>query len=184
MRSLVSIEQQSPRRPCDNTTPQEAHPPGSRPPGKQTSWGSRHPAGSRHPPGKQTPPREADTPLGSRLRHTVNEWPVRILLECILVFVNLSFFLLQWLIRGVYGRSFVILVILLHIQDSVLHNTYANYMSEKILKKMTETMKLFLYFRASYSLKMKSFYIFDLHINGIKQKLRQGDLLSNITIVR
>ena len=39
---------------------------------------------SRHPP-EQTPP-GADTPLlGSRLRHTVNERPVRILLECILV---------------------------------------------------------------------------------------------------
>ena len=33
--------------------------------------------------------READPhPPGSRLRHTVNERPVRILLECILVFIN------------------------------------------------------------------------------------------------
>ena len=40
-------------------------------------------------PLEQTPPPRADTHLpspGSRLRHTVNERPVRILLECILVF--------------------------------------------------------------------------------------------------
>ena len=57
----------------------------------------RHPHQVRHPPG-QTPPR-ADTPPGqipppgqtpppprsSRLRNTVNDRPVRILLECILV---------------------------------------------------------------------------------------------------
>ena len=49
----------------------------------------------RHPLGADTPlvadttksrhPPRADTPPGSRLRHTVNERPVRILLECILV---------------------------------------------------------------------------------------------------
>ena len=33
---------------------------------------------------EQTPPRSRP-PLGSRLWHAVNEWPVRILLECILV---------------------------------------------------------------------------------------------------
>ena len=33
-----------------------------------------------------TPPPEQNPPPGSRLRHTVNERPVRILLECILVF--------------------------------------------------------------------------------------------------
>ena len=42
------------------------------------------PPGTRHPPGADTPP-QADTPLGSRLQHTVNERPVCILLECILV---------------------------------------------------------------------------------------------------
>ena len=59
-------------------------------------------AGIPHPPWEQTPPREqtspgADTPRAdtphpweqtpprSRVRHTVNERPVRILLECILV---------------------------------------------------------------------------------------------------
>ena len=40
---------------------------------------TRHPPWSRHPPGAGTPP------PGSRLQHTVNERPVRILLECILV---------------------------------------------------------------------------------------------------
>ena len=38
------------------------------------------------PPGPGRPPRDqADTPPGRRLQHTVNERPVRILLECILV---------------------------------------------------------------------------------------------------
>ena len=63
-------------------TPQEQTPP------EQTPPGSRHPPGSRPPradtPWEQTPPR-ADTPPGSRLWHTVNERPVCILLECILV---------------------------------------------------------------------------------------------------
>ena len=51
-----------------DTTPPSRHPPQS-----------RHPQ-TRHPPGPGTP-----RPPGSRLRHTVNERPVRILLECILV---------------------------------------------------------------------------------------------------
>ena len=46
------------------------------PPREQT------PPGSRHPPGPDTRP-------GSRLQHTVNERPVRILLECILVYNGL-----------------------------------------------------------------------------------------------
>ena len=51
-------------------------PPGpGTPPRADPPW-SRHPP-SRHPPGP--------APLGSRLQHTVNERPVRILLECILV---------------------------------------------------------------------------------------------------
>ena len=85
------------------------YPPGSRPPGKQTSPGSRPsrkqtpPPESRHPtweadtlpgsrppresdpPGNQTPPGK-QTPLGKQTPwHTVNEWPVHILLECIIV---------------------------------------------------------------------------------------------------
>ena len=56
--------------------PQSRHPPPPReqthpPPGADTPW-------SRHPPRPGTPP------PGSRLQHTVNERPVRILLECIL----------------------------------------------------------------------------------------------------
>ena len=42
------------------------------------------------PPGSRQPPLREQTPLllGSRLRHTVNEQPVRIPLECILVYVT------------------------------------------------------------------------------------------------
>ena len=69
-------------------TPRTRHPPGADPP-----W-SRHPPGTRHtpweqtPPGPGTPPDQAHppTPPGSRLQHMVNEQPVRILLECILVY--------------------------------------------------------------------------------------------------
>ena len=92
----------------DTTPPREQTPPWSRhPPRADTPSRSRHapeqtppeqtPPRSRHPrsrhPLEQTPPR-ADTlpprsrhtpPPGSRLRHTIDERPVRILLECILV---------------------------------------------------------------------------------------------------
>ena len=37
-----------------------------------------------HPPGADTPRSRQPTPPRSRHRHTVNEQPVRILLECIL----------------------------------------------------------------------------------------------------
>ena len=50
------------------------------------------PGPGRHPPGlgRPCPPRQGETtPPGRRLQHTVNERPVRILLECILV--NLQF---------------------------------------------------------------------------------------------
>ena len=46
--------------------------------------GQGEPPRSR-PPGQGEPHPGADTPPGSRLQHTVNEWPVSILLECILV---------------------------------------------------------------------------------------------------
>ena len=79
--------------PPEADTPWEQTPPRSRHPPEQTPR-SRHlppradtPPGSRHPsppsPGADNPPSE------SRLQHTVNEWPARILLECILV--KLSF---------------------------------------------------------------------------------------------
>ena len=70
----------------------QAHPPGSRtPPGQaHTPW-TRHTPQGADPPGPGTPPQSRHTPPrpgtppGSRLQHTVNERPVRILLECILV---------------------------------------------------------------------------------------------------
>ena len=46
--------------------------------------GIPHPSPWEQTPPQSRPPRE-QTPPGSRLRHTLNEWPVRILLECILV---------------------------------------------------------------------------------------------------
>ena len=94
------------RHPLEQTPPR-ADTPQSRHPPKQTPLGSRHqppradtPPGSRHHTRKQTPPRSdnpweqtpprsrhppgADTP---RFHHTVNERPVHILLECILVHI-------------------------------------------------------------------------------------------------
>ena len=64
------------RSPGTRHTPPGADPLWTRPPREQT-----HPLGADPP--EQTPP-GAD-PQGSRLRDTVNERPVRILLECILV---------------------------------------------------------------------------------------------------
>ena len=84
--------------PWEQTPPQTMHPPGSRPPRTSTPLDqatppTRHlpeadtpPPGRRHPPGKQT----------AALQHTVNERPVRILLECILVLVA-SRFLPTWI---------------------------------------------------------------------------------------
>ena len=54
----------------------------TRPPFDQTPP-TRHPP-TRHPP-DQTPPGPDTPPPGSRLQHTVNERPIRILLECVLV---------------------------------------------------------------------------------------------------
>ena len=69
--------------------PEQTTPPGPDPPGADTPR-SRHPQDQSPPPWEQTPleqtpPLGADPPPGSRLRHTVNERPVHILLECILV---------------------------------------------------------------------------------------------------
>ena len=46
--------------------------------------------GTPHGPAplEQTPPRDQTPPTGNRLQHTVNERPVRILLECILVTIS------------------------------------------------------------------------------------------------
>ena len=81
-----------PEQTPQNTPPLGADtPPGADPPGSRHPLRNRHPPEQTHPPGADTPPR-ADTPPGtdtpppeSRLQHTVNERPVRILLECILV---------------------------------------------------------------------------------------------------
>ena len=42
------------------------------------------------PPGADTPPEQSPPSPGSRHQHTVNERPVRILLECILVLLLLA----------------------------------------------------------------------------------------------
>ena len=60
-------------------TPRSRHHP---PPQTRYTPRTRHTS----PPDQAHLPPRADTPLGSRLQHTVNERPVRILLECILVF--------------------------------------------------------------------------------------------------
>ena len=77
------------RPPWTRHTPPQEQPPRTR---------HHPPPGSRHPPW-EAPPRSRHLPPGSRRQHTVNERPVRILLECILV--KRSFFtyvgiLLQW----------------------------------------------------------------------------------------
>ena len=60
--------------------------PGRRPPPPLPRPGrpDPHPGPGRHPPGTKENP-----PPGRRLQHTVNERPVRILLECILVFLSI-----------------------------------------------------------------------------------------------
>ena len=74
--------------PKEGGTPPEGDPPRRRHPPKKEAPRGRHtppPEGGLHPggrsPGKEAPPR----------RHTVNERPVRILLECILVWLYLPF---------------------------------------------------------------------------------------------
>ena len=59
--------------------PREQTPPEQTTPGEDT-----FPQEQPHPPGAH-PPSWSKPPPGTRLRHTVNERPVRILLECILV---------------------------------------------------------------------------------------------------
>ena len=69
----------------------QVDPLGGRPPQDQTLAPGTRPPRTRHPPWRQTAPgpdtlpgRQTPSP-GSRLQHTVNERPVRILLKCILV---------------------------------------------------------------------------------------------------
>ena len=85
------------RHPPRADTPQSRHPLEQKPPradtpGEQTLPREQTAPWSRHtppstPPQEQTPPGNRHPPR-SRLRHTVNERPVRILLECILVMSN------------------------------------------------------------------------------------------------
>ena len=62
---------------------EQTPPPGSRPPGSRLPPGADPPGADT--PLEQTPPSQDQTPLGSRLQHMVYEWPVCILLECILL---------------------------------------------------------------------------------------------------
>ena len=92
------------------STPPHLPPPEGGPPEADTSPGSRHtpreadPPGSRHPPGSR-PPKKQTLPPGSRPppRHTVNERPVRILLECILFSLMFVIFSLIFSPHGVNG---------------------------------------------------------------------------------
>ena len=70
---------------------------GRTPPGRENPL-ARRPPWQEDPPARRTPPsrenpppgRRHHPPWGSRYQHTVNERPVRILLECILVFTIFS----------------------------------------------------------------------------------------------
>ena len=72
----------------ENPTPGRETPLARRPPGQGDP--PEPPQAGRTPPGRETPTGQGDppgrkTPRAGTLRHTVNERPVRILLECILV---------------------------------------------------------------------------------------------------
>ena len=69
-------------------TPPEQTPPGMENPPDQTPPGMENPPEQTPPPCPPDgePPPTPDTPPGSRPRHTIYDRPVRILLECILVF--------------------------------------------------------------------------------------------------
>ena len=79
------------------TSPDQTPPPPRRGPGRPPRIRHTPPLGPGRPPGSdttppdQTPPPRSDIPPGSRLQHTVYERPVRILLECILVYQNGNF---------------------------------------------------------------------------------------------
>ena len=81
--------------PGPGTPPRDqVHPPTrSTPPRtRDTPRRARYPPGTRYtPPGtRYTPPEPGTPPPGCKLRNTVNDRPVRILLECILVIVMFS----------------------------------------------------------------------------------------------
>ena len=74
-------------------TRQTPHPPrpGRHPPGRTPLQTPPPDQADTTPPAGRPPPEQADPLPGRRLQHTVNERPVRILLECILVFGLFSF---------------------------------------------------------------------------------------------
>ena len=81
--------------PGPGTPPGQVHPPRTRyPPGAGTPQ-TRYPRGTRYPPWDQVPPGPGTSPRSSKLQNTVNDRPVRILLEWILVtsfyFAKISF---------------------------------------------------------------------------------------------
>ena len=75
---------QTPQRqtPLRQTSPSQTPPRADTPLPRQTPPGSRHPLGADTPQTRHPPPKR------SRLQHTVNERPLRILLECICILVN------------------------------------------------------------------------------------------------
>ena len=75
--------------------PRSRHPPEADTPQKQTPPRKQTPLGSRHPQEADTPWEAHPTPPGKQTPpwHMVNEWPVHILLECILVIISDSKYL-------------------------------------------------------------------------------------------
>ena len=82
------------RTPPDQTPP----PPGADPPSMENP-----PPPEQTPPHQTPPPDGEPPPPGSRLRHTVYDRPVRILLECILVLCLIT----RVLLIGLYHSCFV-----------------------------------------------------------------------------
>ena len=79
-------------RPPPKQTPLEQTTPRGRHPRADTPCSRHSPTRADTPPPEQTSPLEqTPPPVESRLWHTVNERPVRILLECILVLFSCSF---------------------------------------------------------------------------------------------
>ena len=79
----------------------------SPPTGADTPREQTPPIPPEQTPLKQTPPRSRHPPPGSRLRHTVNERPVRILLECILVANLLTFLQFRVMVEPLVRTYFV-----------------------------------------------------------------------------
>ena len=101
--------------------PHPPHPPEQTPP-EQTPPGADTPPEADTPPRadplpEQTPPRSRPPP-GSRLQHTVYEWPVRILLECILISTENTAFLCNAVIFLTGPGSRIIRTHLCHVHEA------------------------------------------------------------------